>query len=625
MLYFTRIRPAIAAVGALFCLGVGATAQQLPPAPGQIPQVRRGADGRIEVVPPAPEPARPLNRQPAARSAPSATAPSATAPPAASPSATDPPAGTAPVGTAPVGTAPTRAVPQTPTPVTRKAEISVPEPLAVELLADEVSPSDSSLKALLDRAAGGGRKVTYELPQPLRLGPQRVTFTAWEGAPRTSAVAATRNTTLFILPHGMTPAGLSGDDHATAGNNATKIMRDSAGRVHMVWIDAGREGGGSRVLYRRATVTPDDTVHWETGAIRVDDAKSEAWNAYPGLAVSEDTVHVVWQAQGTARYRQVPLDGTAGEWGAIRDTGAISDGRDIGPAIAAEKGLIHIATPQAFDAVSRDAGATWKTEQIPLPKGQKAKSVSVALDHSGNAHFAISAVVHGPTLASKEKASNGYWELRYIRRNPTGAWSDASNALAAAPGWAEPRGDDDVLADWVRLAADDSDNLHLTWHGTAETRIYANDHAYYARRSASGGGWQSAWEAPISLLPANTVRNSSFSFAPSLALDRETAVAVPFYEVWDGKKFRGFDVVARVVANGKMVGEPIQIAQWVGRSIDAGTPDAGLSAEFPAAAPRLYHDPQGRLRLDLLETLSPQDGPKLIVYQRIDLTEHIKR
>jgi hypothetical protein len=515
--------------------------------------------------------------------------------------------------------------PHTPTPATRKAEISVPEPLAVELLADEVSPSDPSLKALLDRAASDGRKVTYELPQPTRLGSQRIIFTAWEGAPRTSAVAATRVATLFIVPRGTTPVGLSGEDHATAGNNATKIARDSAGRVHMVWIDAGRTGGGTKVLYRRATVTPDGTVHWETDAIRVDDAKSEAWNAYPGLAVSEDTVHVVWQAQGTARYRQMHLEGTAGDWGPIRDTGAISDGRDIGPAIAAEKGLIYIATPQAVDAVSRDAGATWKTEQIPLPKGQKAKSVSVALDRSGNAHFAISAVVHGPTLASKEKASNGYWELRYIRRNLAGAWSDARNVLAAAPGWAEPRGDDDVLADWVRLAADDSDNLHLTWHGTAETRIYANDHAYYARRGASGGGWQSAWEAPISLLPANTVKNSRFSFAPSLALDRETAVVVPFYDVWDGEKFRGFDAVARIIAKGKLEGKPVQLAQWVGRSIDAGTLDTALSAEFPAAAPRLYHDPEGRLWLDLLETLSPEDGPKLIVYQRVDMTAHINR
>jgi len=68
--------------------------------------------------------------------------------------------------------------------------------------------------------------------------------------------------------------------------------------------------------------------------------------------------------------------------------------------VAASAGLIHIATPGAFDAVSRDGGATWKTEQIPLPNGQRSKSVSVALDRSRNAHFAMSAVVYGPRILS---------------------------------------------------------------------------------------------------------------------------------------------------------------------------------------------------------------------------------
>jgi predicted aspartyl protease len=68
---FTRIRPALAAVATLFFLAVGAAAQQLPPAPGPIPPVRRGADGRIELAPSAQEPAapRPFKRQPETRSA----------------------------------------------------------------------------------------------------------------------------------------------------------------------------------------------------------------------------------------------------------------------------------------------------------------------------------------------------------------------------------------------------------------------------------------------------------------------------------------------------------------------------------------------------------------------------
>src|SRR5438094_6071191 len=83
MLCLTRIRPGAAAVAALLCLGVGAAAQQLPPAPGPIPPVRRGADGRIELAPPVQAPAtvtKPPRQQPETRSAPSAAAPSTAAP-----------------------------------------------------------------------------------------------------------------------------------------------------------------------------------------------------------------------------------------------------------------------------------------------------------------------------------------------------------------------------------------------------------------------------------------------------------------------------------------------------------------------------------------------------------------
>jgi len=76
----SQIRAAVAAAATLFFLGVGAAAQQLPPAPGPIPAVRRGTDGRIELAPPSREPAAiagPLKRQPETRSAPTAAAPPA--------------------------------------------------------------------------------------------------------------------------------------------------------------------------------------------------------------------------------------------------------------------------------------------------------------------------------------------------------------------------------------------------------------------------------------------------------------------------------------------------------------------------------------------------------------------
>src|SRR5690606_28238428 len=88
-------------------------------------------------------------------------------------------------------------------------------------------------------------------------------------------------------------------------------------------------------------------------------------------------------------------------------------------------------------------------------------------------------------------------ELRYARRAAGGSWVDVHNALAGLREWAEPTDGDDVLADWIGLAADAQGNLHAVWHGTANTRIYGNDQPFYARRDASGpGAWQRRWSTP---------------------------------------------------------------------------------------------------------------------------------
>ncbi|MFZ0694859.1 MAG: alkaline phosphatase family protein [Alphaproteobacteria bacterium] len=176
----------------------------------------------------------------------------------------------------------------------------------------------------------------------------------------------------------------------------------------------------------------------------------------------------------------------------------------------------------------------------------------------------------------------------------------------------------------VRIVADDDNNIHLTWHGTAITRLYANDQSYYSlRRAAAPGRWADGWEPPIRLQPIDPAQGIGFSYAPSLAVDSDVAVPVTFYDVGG----QGFDAVARIVKQGALEGPPIQVADWMRKSIDAKTPEAALSARFPSAAPRLFHAPNGRIWLDLLETLIPEivkGAPKLIVYHRIDVTDAIQ-
>jgi hypothetical protein len=603
-------------------------AQQLPPASAPIPELRRGPDGQIEVIPSRPGApgtapgARPQPVQPkpeTVQPAPAVVQPQpvptvqsqpqpASAPPVQSPPAAAPPPAPA-VGQAAAQPQPA-ASPAAP-------DIKLPEPLAIELPAgvSVLSPSELPFSDFLLRASSEGRRVSYDLSHPVGVGPVEVTWTAWDRGAGADRVAATKTATVFVLPNGMTPAGESGSQDATTGNNAAKIARDAAGRVHLVWNTSGQDVS-AHVLYRRGTTDADGAVVWDTDPAPVENA-AVSWDSFPSLAVSGETVHIAWQAGGTVHYRRIAHSSGGWQWGPEHDLGAASGGRDVGPAIDAVGSTVDIATPSGYYARSADDGDTWAVETIPLPPDTKIKTESIAADRLGNAHIAFSGVV-----GKVPPGDGGYWELRYVRRAANGAWLDARNALAGAPEWAAGPGDH--LADWVRILVDDDDNIHLTWHGTAISRVYANDQSYYAFRRATGPGtWEDGWEPPVRLMPLDPAKGIGFSYAPSLALGDEAAAPVTFYDV--GKE--GFDSAARIVRQGKLDGPPIQVTGWMQTSIAAKDPKAALSARFPAAAPRLFYAPDGRIWLDVLETLIPVNvngTSKLIVYQRIDVTDAIE-
>ena len=182
--------------------------------------------------------------------------------------------------------------------------------------------------------------------------------------------------------------------------------------------------------------------------------------------------------------------------GPIIDTGAKSEGRDVGDAIAVDdKGGIHIATPSGVYGYSSDGGKSWKNENFPVPDGTSIKTQSLAVDPAGVVHVAFSAIVARDIPSATDPG--GYWQLRTIDRTPDGHWINATDVLANAPGWQEPaKGGGDMLADWARIAADRQGGLHVTWHGTLYTRKYANDSSFYAFKKAGGN-----WSNPVRLVP----------------------------------------------------------------------------------------------------------------------------
>lgn len=501
-------------------------------------------------------------------------------------------------------------------------QITLPEILAIEMPRGmrEIGPNDAPLRELLAKARCGTHPVTSDLEHKVGPGPVRVTWRAWQ---RTSGVGipiATRVEKIIVLPAGTTPVGVSGDENATGGNNAARIARDAVGRIHMIWVDSGRPGGRTGPVYRRAVVGSDGAVRFETDPLYIAEGSAEDWNAYPALAVAGQTVQLVWQGAGTVHTRRLSFGPSGWIFGPIRDTGAKSAGADIGPAVALDARGVHIVTPSGVYAFSGDDGKTWKTESVPLPRGETFKTASLAVDPAGVVHVAFSAVVRAPSANGK---LGGYWQLRTIRRSVDGVWSEPLDVLATAPGWSEPKGPDDMLADWVRIAADHTGALHLTWHGTRISHKFGDDDAYYAWRKPGA-----AWQTPVQLVAQDPAHGILFSYAPSLALDGERALPLVFYNVLAGSDWIGFDSALASFRNGRIEAPLRPVTQFVHSAIQEKRPELAMSARFPAAAPSVWRSSDGHVWLDVLEMLkSPLEpvGANLIVYQRLDLTGASRR
>ena len=503
-----------------------------------------------------------------------------------------------------------------------QSEISLPGLFAIELPrgAGQIGPTDAPLRDLLKTASCGDRKITWDLMGKIGVGAVRVTFSAWDGMPGQGKPATTRTTRIFVLPAGTTPMGVSGDENATTGNNAVHIARDVDGLVHMVWQDSGRPGGKTGPVYRRAAVAANGTVHFETDPIYIADSGPSDWNAYPALAVSGRNLQLVWQGGGTVHTRQVSHGRDGWTMGPIIDTGAKSDGSDIGPAIAFDdKGGLHLATPSGVYAYSANGGRTWKTESIPIPANERMKTQSLAVDPLGTVHVAFSAPVSRKASAGTQY---GYWQLRTIDRTPDGRWINAADALAGAPAWGEPRGtDEDILADWVRIVTDRQGGLHLAWHGSGFSKKYGHDEAFYAYRKRDA-----TWSQPLMLVPQDPARGIKYSHAPSLTIDGDYALALTFYDINVGANWAGFDSRLAVLRNGHFAGPPIPVAQFTTAAVASHHPDAAMGSRFPEAAPSLWRTKDGRIWLDVLEVLqTPHDDTNFIVYRQVDVTSAIRQ
>ena len=500
-------------------------------------------------------------------------------------------------------------------------DILLPYPVAITLPAgtDSIGADDPSIHDLIGTVRAGEDTVTVTLPQDrIGVGVFRVIWSAWD--PKSPEhPAARRDSSLFVLPRGMTVVGASGGGNALAGNNTPHIARDAWGSLHMVWYDSyGGMSDGAQ--YRRAHIMPDGSVQFETGVMPLGPHPG-SWSSMPTVAAFGNTVHFAWQADGTLRYRSLTRDGSDWRWSDELDTKVSGPGRDTGPSIVADGSGVHILTTASVYTTSADGGRTWTTEKVNFGDDQHVKTVSLTIDSSGHPVAAASSVIASPPM-DEDKGHGGYWTIRMLRRVAPGQWERISGPLDGRPEWAAPRRtDEDVLADWVRVMADRAGGLHVTWHGTAVSRIYANDRAYYAWRSADG-----AWRAPVSLRDADPEHGFGWSYAPALIMDGDRALTLVFHNMVVGRQQRGFDVDLGLFRDGRSLTPALPVTRFARDSIVTGQPQNALSSWFPGADPTVERGGDGRVWADMLLSLAPtgSSGPSLIVLDRLELTAWLK-
>jgi hypothetical protein len=273
--------------------------------------------------------------------------------------------------------------------------------------------------------------------------------------------------------------------------------------------------------------------------------------------------------------------------------------------------------------ISTDGGRGWRLDQVPRPAGFK--NPSLAVDRHGNAHVAFTALVRNAPRYSSSKPSGGYWQLRYVRRQAGGGWVDAQDVLAESPDWGDQGAQTDILVDWCDIAVDGSGALHIGFHGTANTGIYGNDEAFVVRRPATGPGAWARWERPLSLHPINPEAGHYFSYAPSISVDPtgDAIVGVVFFGVAPDGRYV-FDTAARLVRAGRFAGPPIPLSGLARAAFTTGQPQDAPSVWFPVGSPRLHRGSDGRVWLDVLQTVatpSRQRSVHYVVYQRRELTD----
>ncbi len=505
-------------------------------------------------------------------------------------------------------------VPQTP------ALVAAPSVRALELPpgATSILADDPLVAAILSGAVSTlGGQVTCTAPAVFPVGKTQVTWTD-------SADGSSLSKYVYVYPNGHQVLGTANNLRVFEHNGGRHLLYDRDNRVHAIYNDGRKvwyrlgQRWGRRVQWRdpvqvNSSSTP---IGWaslgtrgETLALLHDPA---------GNLVVQCTWSSNWPDNRSVLTRRLTVDAAGNiSAGDIVDTGLTGTFQSIA---ADSTGRLHLAAEVYSSIVyaHSDDGVAWSGPQTWYASQTSCTAYrfpNLVIDSKDRVHLLWQAEGYLGNSGSRD-----WWVGLYAVRQPdTGAWSTPTNVLTGLPGWQAPASGQQILFAYPNLLLDDRNNLHLSWHGTARSRIYAWDDTFYLGKvyDAATDTW-GPW-TNYAILHTRDHFNTgdgedrNYTWVPSQAYKPGTGdlYSVIMFGLGDDE----VDDPSVNLTDG-------MLKTRLGGAWQAGfqnvTATADLRSWYPNVPPQVLVDPNGRSWLDMIWIDGTQDDYN-VLFRRLDL------
>jgi hypothetical protein len=245
---------------------------------------------------------------------------------------------------------------------------------------------------------------------------------------------------------------------STAGANQRKLVRTSDGAYHAVYHKLN--GDGYYQIYC-ADSTDGGQTWTETALISGPLVTSISHDNRPSIVSdSQDNLYVVWwgKSADSPTYNQIRLvkySHATGTWGSLQTLTNESADQSMSSMVVDSHDDIYLAW-NGKDAASPSytqirvikftaATDSWGPISDLTAESYDQQRPFITVDYEDNLHLA---------WYGKDAASPSYTQIRYMKYS-SGAWSPVYDVTSG-----------DYAQDFVSLAVDSLNNVHLTWHGS---------------------------------------------------------------------------------------------------------------------------------------------------------------